>query len=333
VEILRQLADFARRNLTAATVVLAAASAGSDLPRIGIVFGETAAAEGASEPVPRSAVKHLPARLLRNLGGAGRSGSKAAVETENWSGYQAPGQPAGQPYTSAAGRWIVPRVSYVAGRASANASAVWVGIGGVNDQTLIQIGTEQDAAANGTTTYYAWYEALPADEVDLPTQQYPIRPGDVVSASLQCTASCTAGAAQSWTLAMTDYTAGWSWTAPNFPYPSSLGSAEWILEAPSTIQGPELPLAGFGPTTVFADLVNGASPGLTARQAVALIDPRGDATSNPSDVVDGVAFDLCRGSGGSLTACSLHPRSPSPQQCFPRAGPSSSPIRLAPLPL
>jgi len=259
----------------------------------------------ASQPVPRSAVEHAPARLLRNPGGTGRSGSKAALETENWSGYQAPNQPAGQPYTSAAGRWIVPAVSYVAGRASANASAVWVGIGGVNDdQTLIQIGTEQDAAANGTTTYYAWYEALPADEVDLPPQQYPIRPGDVVGASLQCTASCTAGAAQSWTLAITDYTAGWSWTSPNFPYASSLGSAEWILEAPSTGQGSELPLASFGPTTVFADLVNGASPGLTASQAVTLIDPRGSATSNPSDVVDGVAFDLCWGSGGSLTACS-----------------------------
>ena len=108
----------------------------------------------ASQPVPRSAVEHAPARFLRNPGGTGRSGSKAALETENWSGYQAPNQPAGQPYTSAAGRWIVPAVSYVAGRASANASAVWVGIGGVNnDQTLIQIGTEQDAAANGTTTY------------------------------------------------------------------------------------------------------------------------------------------------------------------------------------
>jgi hypothetical protein len=200
-------------------------------------------------------------------------------------------------------------VSYIASRASsANASAIWVGIGGANgDQSLIQIGTEQDAAATGATTYYAWYETLPADEIGLSPQQYPIRPGDVVGASLQCIASCTAGATQSWTLAMTDYTAGWSWTLPNVPYASTLGSAGWILEAPFTGQGLELPLASFGSTTLFADLVNDASPGLSASQSIALIDPRGSATSNPSSVVNGIAFDLCWGSGTHLTACSPPP--------------------------
>jgi hypothetical protein len=84
----------------------------------------------------------------------------------------------------------------------------------------------------------------------------------------------------------------------------SLGSAEWILEARSTAQDLELPLASFGSTTLFADLVNGASPGLTASQSIALIDQRGAATSNPSSTVDGIAFNLCWGSGASLTACS-----------------------------
>jgi hypothetical protein len=43
-----------------------------------------------------------------------------------------------------------------------DASSIWVGIGGLNgDQTLIQVGTEQDASATGATTYYAWYETLP----------------------------------------------------------------------------------------------------------------------------------------------------------------------------
>ena len=197
-------------------------------------------------------------------------------------------------------------MSYIAGRGtSVDASAIWVGIGGINgDQTLIQVGTEQDAPATGATTYYAWYETLPADEISLPPQQYPVRPGDVVGASLQCTASCTAGATQSWTLSMTNYTAGWSWTSPNVIYASSLGSAEWILEAPFTARGMELPLASFGSTTLFADLVNGASPVLPASQSIALIDPRGSATSNPSSTVAGIAFDLCWGSAASLTACS-----------------------------
>jgi Peptidase A4 family len=297
------------RGFAAATVVLAAASAGSGLSGIALVIGETRADLSASEPIPRSAAKHAPTRLLRNSGGTESVGSNAAFNSANWSGYLAPSQSAGQPYTSAAGRWIVPPVSYITGRGiSVNASSIWVGIGGLNgDQTLIQVGTEQDASATGATTYYAWYETLPANQISLSPQQYPVRPGDVVGASLQCTASCTAGAAQSWTLAMTDYTAGWSWTSPNVPYASSLGSAEWILEAPSTGRGLELPLASFGSTTIFADLVNGASPGLPASQSIALIDPLGSATSNPSNPVDGIAFDLCWGSGARLTACSPPP--------------------------
>jgi len=273
------------------------------------VIGKTRADLSASEPIPRSVAKHAPTRLLRNSGGTESIGSTAAFNSANWSGYLAPSQSAGQPYTSAAGRWIVPPVSYITSRGiSVDASAIWVGIGGLNgDQTLIQVGTEQDASATGATTYYAWFETLPANQISLSPQQYPVRPGDVVGASLQCTASCTAGAAQSWTLAMTDYTAGWSWTSPNVPYASSLGSAEWILEAPSTARGLELPLASFGSTTIFADLVNGASPGLAASQSIALIDPRGSATSNPSNPVDGIAFDLCWGSGASLTACSPPP--------------------------
>jgi hypothetical protein len=201
---------------------------------------------------------------------------------------------------------------------------MWVGIGGLNnDQTLIQLGTEQDASATGATTYYAWYEILPSDQVALPAQQYPVRPGDVMGASLQCTASCTVGSTQSWTVSITDYTAGWAWTMPNVAYASSLGSAEWILEAPSSGQGLELPLADFGSTTFFADLVNGLGPELSPAQAIALIDPRGSATSNPSDPIDGVAFNLCWSSGAKLATC------PPPQMPLAAAVlPSSRSVRI-----
>jgi hypothetical protein len=301
-------------------MALAVASAGSGLWPIAIVTGEAEAEESASKPITHSAVKHAPARSLRKP-----AGSNAAFNSANWSGYLAPSQPAGRPYTSVLGRWTVPPVSYVPSRASpVNASSMWVGIGGANgDQTLIQLGTEQDASAIGTTIYYAWYEMLPAGQVGLSPQQYPLRPGDVVGASLQCTASCTVGATQSWTLSMTDYTAGWSWTLPNVPYASSLGSAEWILEAPASAQGVELPLANFGSTTFFADLVNGDSPGLSPAQAIALIDPRGNATSNPSNPVDGIAFDLCWGTGAALTMCS-----PRPVVLVAAVLPSSRSVRL-----
>jgi hypothetical protein len=201
---------------------------------------------------------------------------------------------------------------------------MWVGIGGVNnDQTLIQLGTEQDVSGTGATTYYAWYEILPADQIALPAQQYPVRPGDVMGASLQCTTSCAVGTTQSWTMSLTDYTAGWGWTMPNVAYASSLSSAEWILEAPASGQGLELPLADFGSTAFFADLVNGLSPGLSPAEAIALIDPRGSATSNPSDPVDGVAFNLCWSSGAKLTTC------PPPQVPLAAAVlPSSRSVRI-----
>jgi hypothetical protein len=224
-------------------VVLATAFAGSGLSGITTVIGKIRADRSASEPIPRSAVEHAPTRLRRNPAGTLPVGSNAAFNSANWSGYLAPSQPAGQPYTSAAGRWIISSVSYITSRGSpADASSIWVGIGRANDQTLIQVGTEQDASATGATTCYAWYETLPANLINLSPQQYPVRPGDVVGASLQCTASCTAGATQSWTLAMTDYTAGWSWTSPNVPYASSLGSAEWILEAPLPLKISSCPL-------------------------------------------------------------------------------------------
>jgi hypothetical protein len=69
-----------------------------------------------------------------------------------------------------------------------------------------------------------------------------------------------------WTLSIADHTAGWSWTLPNVGYNSSLSSAEWILEATSFTTGVIEPLADFGAATVFADLVNGANPGLTLAQ-------------------------------------------------------------------
>jgi hypothetical protein len=178
-------------------------------------------------------------------------------------------------------------------------SALWIGIGGANgEQDLIQLGTEQDVAASGDTTYYAWYEMLPADEVSLPPQQYPVRPGDVLSASLQCVASCNSGAAQSWTLSIADHTAGWGWTLPNVGYNSSLSSAEWILEATASGTGVILHLPDFGSTIFFADLVNDVSPGLTLAQAQTLIDPHGGATGNPSSPVDGSAFQICWGAAG-----------------------------------
>jgi Peptidase A4 family len=303
--ILHLLTSCSRRVGAAAITSLVAALLGLGLSPI-----PTAADEGAMERIKRSPVEHHPMQPWRTPTGSPWIGSKGQTQTLNWAGYISPGQP---PFTSVVGRWVVPSVSYVAGSGVAGKpadepSSLWIGIGGANgEQDLIQLGTEQDVAASGGTTYYAWYEMLPADQVSLPPQQYPVRPGDVLSASLQCVASCTAGAAQSWTLSMADHTAGWSWTLPNVVYNSSLSSAEWILEATASGAGVIQHLPDFGSTIFFADLVNGVSPGLTLAQAQELIDPHGAATGTPSSPAEGIAFQICWGSGGALTPCSPPP--------------------------
>jgi hypothetical protein len=199
--------------------------------------------------------------------------------------------------------------SSAAGDPADQLSSLWIGIGGaIGDSTLIQLGTEQDvAAASGAATYFAWFEMLPAAQIMLPPQQFPVAPGDIMTASLQCIAPCAA-AAQSWTLSMTDQTAGWTFLLPNVAYQSSLASAEWILEATLAVIPPSTtiavqPLPDFGTTTFSADLVNGVSPGLTPTQAVELIDPNGGSTANPSIAVGGMTFQVCFGSGGVLTPC------------------------------
>jgi Peptidase A4 family len=297
--ILLQLAALSRRVCAAAVALLVGAFAGSGLlPTI------TEADEAGARPIERSGVAHAPRRPWRTPAGTQWIGLKGQLETENWAGYVAPGQ---APFTSVVGRWVVPSVAYAAGNSfPEEASSLWIGIGGTDGgEDLIQLGTEQDVSSSGAATYYAWYEMLPADEVSLP-QQYPVSPGDVMSASLQCVASCSAGAAQTWTLSIADYTAGWSWTS-NVAYNSSLSSAEWILEATASGTGAVQHLPDFGSAVFFADLVNGASPGLTLAQAQQLIDPHGGATGNPSSPVDGSAFQICWGSGGNLTPCSLPP--------------------------
>jgi hypothetical protein len=257
---LLQLAALSRRVCAAVvTSLLAAAFSGS-----GLLPTMTEAEEAWARPIEHSGVEHALRRPWRTPAGTPSIGLKGQSQTENWAGYISPGQP---PFTSVVGRWVVPSVSYAAGNPfSEEASSLWIGIGGADgEDDLIQLGTEQDVWSSGAATYYAWYEMLPEDQISLP-QQYPVSPGDVMSASMLCIVSCTAGAAQTWTLSIADHTAGWSWTS-NVSYASSLSSAEWILEATASGRGAIQHLPDFGSTVFFADLVNGASPGLALAQA------------------------------------------------------------------
>jgi hypothetical protein len=128
-----------------------------------------------------------------------------------------------------------------------------------------------------------------------------VNPGDIITASLQCTAACSPSSAQTWQLTMTNQTAGWTWTQ-SIQYQSSMASAEWITEAPWDSSG-ELPLDDFVQATFDPVSANGANPNLTlAANGIQMADPYGE-TSNPSAPVGGNVFSTCWGLAPSYTPC------------------------------
>jgi hypothetical protein len=156
----------------------------------------------------------------------------------NWSGYAAETNlttPASNAVTQVSGSWTVPTVT---GKTNGY-SSVWVGIDGYSSNSVEQIGTEQDTTTSGATRYYAWWEMYPNPSVRITTMT--ISPGDAISASV----AYDAGA---FTLQMTDNTTGESFSTTQTAT-AQRSSAEWIVEAPSSIFG-VLPLANFGTATL-----------------------------------------------------------------------------------
>jgi hypothetical protein len=100
--------------------------------------------------------------------------------TNNWSGYAQEVSTATGPYTAVRDYWTVPRVdTSLSGK---QYSSDWVGIdeggqGKDHDSDLVQDGTEADNI-DGTATYLAWTEILPAKEVEIPG--LAINPGDLI---------------------------------------------------------------------------------------------------------------------------------------------------------
>ncbi|HEV2546968.1 MAG TPA: G1 family glutamic endopeptidase [Stellaceae bacterium] len=290
---------------------------------------------------------HSRISVHRDSNGLPKLGPRNEIETSNWSGYAIANFESGAAYTQAQATWTVTKVFYTAPPPVCHTykfgffkykfctsshpqweySSSWVGIGGyceeaacsAVDNTLIQLGTEHDASSSNTTEYYAWVEVLPnAPIIVSPSYPscnslscaYPVQPGDVITASLQCTANCAPGAGnQNWLLQMSNQSqshAGWNFSA-NVTYGSTLLSAEWIEEAPSSSAG-VLPLANYG-TANFDPTANGSVPNFAAglTDAILMVDPYGE-TSNPS-TADGIdVFNTCWGNNAnSIAQCPSPP--------------------------
>jgi hypothetical protein len=76
-------------------------------------------------------------------------------------------------FTAAEGEWVVPNVGAAT---QPSYSCTWVGIDGFHNQSLAQLGTEQDALLSGRR-YYAWVELIPNPQLVI---NVPVAPGQVV---------------------------------------------------------------------------------------------------------------------------------------------------------
>ena len=235
---------------------------------------------------------------------------KGTVYSTNWSGYAVTG--AAGSVTVASGSWTVPTVTGSNGQYV----AFWTGIDGYNSATVEQIGILAQVTGNRRTTqttYYAWYEFYPLESIiEITTATSPsgkaatVKPGDTISATVTYVSGTT------FTLAINDITEGWTFTTTGSQSGATESSAEWIVEAPSSMFG-VLPLANFGTVhygydttsvtdTCYATIsgTNGAIGSFASVQQINMVTNRGvlkDSTSGLSS--DGTSFSVTWESSGS----------------------------------
>jgi peptidase A4-like protein len=262
----------------------------------GVLAAGPAVAQQAGPPAGSVPPYHRPMEAYRNPDGSIMRNPRNQVVSTEWSGYAVT---TWQPYSSASAIWQVPEATYDGGKTPYGYEYVsnWVGIGGYGDATLIQLGSYSYVSTSGVAGYSAWFELYPAVSQTIP---HAVRHGDIISASLQCTAACTPSSVQTWKLTMTDETAGWTWTQ-SFQYQSSMRSAEWIAEAPW--ENGVLPLADYGQATFDPVTANGSDPNLSlSANSIVMSDQWGE-TSNASAPASGDWFSTCWGKAPSYTPC------------------------------
>jgi hypothetical protein len=167
--------------------------------------------------------------------------SSTTVGSYNWSGYAV--VPSSTAVQSVQGSWAVPAVN--SGVTPSGWSCTWVGIDGVYSSTVEQIGTmslgSAAAADSSLPQYFAWFEMYPGPLTPIPGMT--ITPGNNVSAQVVYEGSNV------FYLAIEDHTmhvAAWTYEESDGTVARS--SAEWVVEAPTGLNG-ILPLADFGSET------------------------------------------------------------------------------------
>ena len=175
--------------------------------------------------------------------------------SNNWSGYAVAlprSASAATTFSSISASWTVPAISSAT---IPGYSSVWIGIGGFLERSnrLIQAGTEQDIASDGSKNYYAWFESLPQPTVNVGR----VSPGDLINVRIN-----RVGDPQStWHVTLSKESKGIITTLIGKDVTIrknsvSSRSAEFMVEAPAAVSGRTasrlLPLSDFR-TVTFAN--------------------------------------------------------------------------------
>ncbi|MCL5409818.1 MAG: G1 family endopeptidase [Patescibacteria group bacterium] len=220
--------------------------------------------------------------------------------SRNWSGYAA----TGNQFTNVSGTWTVPNPTV---DNHTTVDATWVGIGGIRTRDLIQVGTQNVVSSNNQIYSTAFYETLPNVSQPIPVA---VKPGDLVSASLT-----QAGDGQ-WQIHFHNNSTGQDYLK-TIDYNSSLASAEWIEEAPSSGYT-TLPLDNFGSVQFSNCSTNLGSLQQNNPQTITMINSAGQALATSTSVgSDGTSFSINRSSAISVSPNSEFDRNP---QEFHRRG-------------
>jgi len=240
----------------------------------------------AALPTASSAIKLAvpPNRVISGepgnaIHGRGNVSSAYGWSSSNWSGYIVTAT--SKPFTSVTSTWAVPGIQ--GGRhKDITYSAAWTGIDGnsSSNTALIQTGTEQDDEF-GVAVYRAWWTTSEDGYFEQVISQGctgngtcgNVVPGDQMSASISETSN------DLWNISLADSTQGWSYST-TVAHSGPGQSAEWIIEAPSSVSGP-LPLANYGSTQFDLGTVNGSSPSLVSSDGGDMIQ-NSRAVSSPS---------------------------------------------------
>jgi hypothetical protein len=199
--------------------------------------------------------------------------------SRNWAGYAA----TSGSFTAVSGSWVVPQSQSLTNLSS---GATWVGIGGTHTRDLIQAGTMETTDPSGQIAYDAWVETLPQAARPVP---FAVHPGDSVGVSIGKQDS------GDWLIQFDNKTTGENYQT-TVSYNSSLSSAEWIEEAPSSGRR-ILPIDNFG-TIQFSGgsaIRDGKSVTIaqSGAQPITLTDPRSGSVVTPSVLTaDGQGFSV-----------------------------------------